>query len=146
MAEDKKTVIHNVTSQNQSGGITAHTVNIGPPPPPEPQLRTVSEEQSNNADGAYTMKRTVEMNAPYEGRLVVTITANGLVRAGVDSLTETRVEIPGNTIIIAGPGRQQNMMQGDNFYTTTIPAPSGSYLITVVTRQKTNVTIDTRFQ
>ena len=30
MADDKNNQIHNVTSYNQSGGVTAHTVNIGP--------------------------------------------------------------------------------------------------------------------
>ena len=127
-----------------SGGKNSITNNFGPPPPPKPLLKLVSENETDHADGSHTLIRTVEMNAPYSGSLTVSIKAAGLRNASISSLTVTR--IPGTTLMTSGGGVQHNVVQGDGFYSTTIPTPSGQYAITVLTDNKAKVVIVTSFQ
>ena len=60
---EKRTVVvnQNVTSHNQTGGVTAHTyVNQAPPP----DLKVVRDKETKNSDGTYTRVLRVEIIAP----------------------------------------------------------------------------------
>ncbi|MBI4237437.1 MAG: hypothetical protein HY696_03330 [Deltaproteobacteria bacterium] len=114
--------------------------------PQLPALRTIEEKYSDNADSTHNLIRTVEMNAPYAGKLVVTIKAEGLRQASVEAGPRHTTLPDGNVLTVTGGGMVQSELQTDNFYTVTIPAPSGRYIITAVTKNKTGVDIGTVFQ
>ncbi|MBI2345751.1 MAG: hypothetical protein HYV03_02460 [Deltaproteobacteria bacterium] len=114
--------------------------------PQSPELRTIEESQSDNADGTHSLIRTVEMNASYAGNLVITIRAEGLLSVDVGQGARQQRLPDGNIMTITGGGTLRDTTEMENFYTTTVPAPSGRYVITVVTKRKIDIKINTVFQ
>lgn len=106
-------VVHNVTSHNQSGGITAHTVNQAPPP----QLIRRDWRVSENTDGTRTLFVTLEVVAPYPpSSLQVSVHGPDIRSFDVKS------ERPG--IHLHG---HSGVREGYRF--TTIQHPSGKYRV-----------------
>jgi hypothetical protein len=116
VATPASTTVHNVTSHNQSGGITAHTVNQAT----EPELRFGPLANRRNPDGTYTITCTMDVIAPYPpAELSLQVEA-----AGITSL-DVRSEHAG--LHMSG---HSGLRDGWGF--TSLISPSGRYTVTVV--------------
>jgi hypothetical protein len=74
--EDKKTTI---TSYNQSGGITAHTVNLNAAPEPTVNMQPLFSNQSTN--GEYHSRMALVVESPYPaGNLFIAVRAPSVRR------------------------------------------------------------------
>ena len=105
-----------LTSHNQSGGITAHTVNQAP----EPELRCGQLVNQRNADGSYTVTCTLDVISPYPpAELRLQVEAAGLVSLDVNSHRT-------GTSMIGHSG----MRDGWGF--TSVISPSGRYTLSVI--------------
>ncbi len=138
VAPPNVTVTGNGNIVAPSGG--TNTIINGPPPP---ELRTLSEAQTDNADGTTTLVRTMLMNGPYAGGLLVSIRAEGLVRANIG--TVRTVTTPDNTMTITG-GMLQNVIEGNGFWRATLPNPSGQLQLTVIAPKGIKPVIDLKFE
>ena len=119
----------NITSHNQMGGITAHTVNQAP----EPELRPLEKNVTNNPDGTITTHILAEVVAPYPpSSLRVVAWASGIVALSV------------------APQRAGMHMAGhcgtraDHAF-HTLMSPMGRYMISVQTKEPTNPRIEYQF-
>jgi hypothetical protein len=107
-------IVHNVASHNQSGGITAHTVNQAP----SPQLIRRDWRVAENADGTRTLLVTFEVVAPYPPpALQVSIQGPDIRSFDVKS------ERPG--VHLSGHSGVR-----DGYRFTTLQHPSGRYRLT----------------
>jgi hypothetical protein len=125
-----KTVINqNVTSTNQSGGITAHTVNQAPPP----ELRQLSHKLDTSPDGTFITSVLVEIVAPYPP-------ASLSLEAHAPSVLDMQVMPQRTGIAMFGPTGKR-----DGLCFTSIHNPAGRYLITVRTSTREGVKIGYNF-
>jgi hypothetical protein len=83
------------------------------------------------------------MNGPYAGGLLVSIRAEGLVRANIG--TVRTVTTPDNTMTITG-GMLQNVIEGNGFWRATLPNPSGQLQLTVIAPKGIKPVIDLKFE
>jgi len=111
---------------------------------PKPVLTELGRREQALPDGTYKIERDYEMNGPYAGSLVVSVSAPGIVSAAFGSVRQ--VNAGGNVLMITGGGMQRNVIQAENFWTATEPTPSGRYLLSVVTRTKTSPDVQFTFQ
>jgi hypothetical protein len=123
--------IHNVTSHNQSGGITAHTVNQAP----KPKIKQGQASQKRNPDGTYTVSCMFEVVSPYPPLSLKIIAA----APGIQSLEVS----PHNFV---GMYQTGHTGKRDGFCFTSLMHPSGKYTLSVVTAGKANVTLDYEFK
>jgi len=108
--------VHNVTSHNQSGGITAHTVNQAP----KPELRCGPLANRRNPDGTYTVTCTLDVISPYPpAKLSLQVEAAGIVSIDVRA-NRTGIQMLGHS----------GMRDGWGF--TSVINPSGRYTLSVV--------------
>jgi hypothetical protein len=108
-------VVHNVASHNQSGGITAHTVNEAP----KPELRCGPLSHQRNPDGTYTITCAMDVISPYPpAELSLQVEAVGFVG----------LEVCGR------PGPHLHGPSGvrDGWGFTSVINPSGRYTLRVI--------------
>ena len=104
------------TSTNQSGGITAHTVNQAP----EPELRFGPLSNRRNPDGTYTITCTMDVIAPYPpAELSLQVEAAGIASLHVNS-ERARLHRFGHS----------GLRDGWGF--TSLVNPSERYIVTVI--------------
>ncbi len=111
-----------------------------------PVLHTKDESSSILPDGSYKISRTMEMNAPYAGNLSITVKARGLVKAEVGQAARSVTLPNGSVMTLSGGGIFGTTIEADDFFSTTIPSPAGRYVITAITKSKTAINIETKFQ
>jgi hypothetical protein len=108
--------VHNITSHNQSGGITAYTVNQAP----KPELWCGPLGNRRNPDGTYTVTCTLDVISPYPpAELSLQIEAVGIV--SIDVVPNR----PGLNML-----GHSGMRDGWGF--TSVINPSGRYTLSVV--------------
>lgn len=74
--------IGDVTSHDQSGGITAGVVNISAP---QPSVQVVKEAEFDPTDEGYTTRVLVNLEAPYAARnLAIFVEGTGIKATGVN--------------------------------------------------------------
>ena len=113
--------IHNVTSHNQSGGITAYTVNQAP----TPELRCGPPASRQNPDGTHTITCNLDVVAPYPpAELYLQVEAAGVVSLDV-SPNRTGVFMTGHS----------GIRDGRAF--TSLVNPSGRYSLRAVAAEPT---------
>jgi hypothetical protein len=128
----KRTPEHVVTSHNQSGGITAHTVNQVPPPEFKQHETTVSK----NADGSFTSTTEFEVIAPVPPvRLSLQAEAASIV--SMDLAPEQGMEA---TRFQGGAGWKRK-----GVCSTRVMRPDGRYLLHVRTGKREPIKVVYQF-
>lgn len=118
---------NNVTSINQSGGITAGTVINHVIPP---SLKIIGHEEIENPDGSRTVIYKTIVDAPFTpGLLKIKIQT-----AGLKDVSVMPPSVNGVSSI-----NLRNTFKSSDSYSTEIPSPNGQYLISITTTQKSEI-------
>jgi hypothetical protein len=122
-----------ITSIGQTGGITAHTVNLAPPPP---QLEILAERAGKNPDGTFFVQLETAVKAQTApGRMLIELAAQGLL-----SVTVMPPAIGGVSTMA-----MHNVRRSDAYFRGEVLGPSGKYLINIVTREEPTIEIRATF-
>jgi hypothetical protein len=123
-----------VTSINQQGGITAHTVNQGPPPPALVVAELVTNRPTSN--GQYESRFHLTVDSPHTvANLHLDVRAPSLANVHIVPI----VDSPVVSMVM------QNVASGPGLYSTNIPAAFGRYELVVTTDRPEHVEIDHAF-
>jgi len=102
--------------------------------PQLPKLLKVSETGKANPDGSFTTECVLRVESDVApGHLTFQVNAQGL----------QDVIFTPNTSVSAS--NLANVLEGNNFYKATVNGPSGEYLLSVKTKEKTHITIGATF-